>query len=70
MKNILVLIALSLLLVGCCEDKHDPQKQMTLLQQCINSHAPTGYKITDIGGGVVYYCERFAEENSRVEVCK
>jgi len=71
MKNIIILSSL-FLFVGCHEVKHDPEKQVHLLQECVSSHVPGGYSIESLqlSHDAVSYCERFAEENSRIDGCK
>lgn len=61
--KILTLCAL-LCLAGCCEYKHDGQKQLDLYERCIK--LPTAYDARSNES----WCEVIAENASRIGECK
>lgn len=68
-----VVLVVCAVLAACESEKHDPVKQVTLLRDCIQAHTglPAGtvgnMKIDMMKGGVIVYCENFADQNSIVE---
>jgi hypothetical protein len=66
----MVLIACAVL--AACNAKHDSTKQMELLRDCIRAHTglpagTTGDLDINLNGGVIRYCEDFADQNSLVQ---
>ena len=59
MTQTTILLCVVLLLSGCCEYKHDPDKQIALYQKCT---AGDDHLTAD-------YCMGIAEEGSRIGGC-
>ena len=60
-------VVLILALCSCDQaGRHDIEKQMKIIHECIDAHLPSKAAVSEIPGGVVRYCEQLAGEESRI----